>query len=101
MRMFRKALAVTAVAGAFTVSLLAGAAPASAEGTNASGWYTGYGSSSIDWVALQWAENDARWRADLAGFNTYTDCHVSSRHVTKLGEFSYSATVELYCYNFS
>lgn len=101
MRTFRKALAATAVAGAFTASLLAGAAPASAESTNATGWYTGYGSSSVDWLAVQWAENDAKWKADMAGFDSFMDCQVTSRNVTKLGEFYYSATVQIYCFNFS
>ncbi|BCL13768.1 hypothetical protein [Micromonospora sagamiensis] len=101
MRMVRKALAATAVAGAFTVSLLAGAAPASAEGTNASGWYTGYGSSSTSSMALYWAENDAKWKADMAGFNSFLDCRVTYSQVTPISQYYYNATVQLYCYNFS
>ncbi|MFE0591762.1 hypothetical protein [Micromonospora echinospora] len=102
MRMFRKALAATAVAGAFTASLLAGAAPASAatEGAQASGWYTGYGSSSTASLALMWAQDDAEWKAELAGFNSFLDCRVTYSNVTQSGPYFYNANVQLYCYKF-
>jgi hypothetical protein len=102
MRTIRKALAATAVAGAFTASLLAGAAPASAasEGTDASGWYTGYGSSSTSSMALMWAQDDAEWKAELAGFNSFIDCRVTYSNVNQISQYYYSATVQLYCYKF-
>lgn len=102
MRTIRRALAATAVAGAFTASLLAGAAPAAAsEGTNAFDYYYGYGSGSSSSQALYFAENDAKWKAQLGGYDVFWDCRVISQHVTQLSEFSYSANVTLYCYNYS
>ncbi|MFI6229370.1 hypothetical protein ACIBCR_18895 [Micromonospora echinospora] len=103
MRMFRRALAATAVAGAFTASMLAGAAPASAatEGAQAVGWYTGYGSSTTASMALMWAENDAEWKAELAGFNAFLDCRTTYSNVTQSGSLFYNATVQIYCYNFN
>ncbi|MEV0330035.1 hypothetical protein AB0H63_26810 [Micromonospora echinospora] len=103
MRMFRRALAATAVAGAFTASMLAGAAPASAatEGAQAVGWYNGYGSSSTSSMAIYMAENDAKWKAELAGFNAFLDCRTTYSNVTQSGPYFYNANVQIYCYNFS
>ncbi|MEU4568064.1 hypothetical protein [Micromonospora sp. NPDC023956] len=102
MRMFRRVLAATAVAGAFTVSMLAGAAPASAasEGAQAVGWYNGYGSSSTSSMAIYMAENDAKWKAELAGFNAFLDCRTTYSNVTPSGPYYYNANVQIYCYKF-
>ncbi|SCF14078.1 hypothetical protein GA0070216_105288 [Micromonospora matsumotoense] len=101
MRAIRKILAATAVTGATAVSLLAGAAPASADaaGANAFGWYTGYGSGSSASFAIWSAENDAKWKAQLGGFNTFLDCRTTSSYSTKISDYYYTANVQLYCYN--
>lgn len=103
MRTIRKILAATAVAGAATVSLMAGAAPASANdaGANAFGWYTGYGTGSSASFAIWSAENDAKWRAQLAGFDTFFDCYTTYSSSTKITDYYYTANVQLYCHNLS
>ncbi|MFG2013187.1 hypothetical protein ACGFNF_29410 [Micromonospora sp. NPDC048868] len=102
MRAIRKILAATAVTGATAVSMLAGAAPASADaGANAVGWYTGYGSGSSASLAIWSAENDAKWKAQMGGFNTYLDCRTTYSSSTKISDYYYTANVQLYCYTFN
>lgn len=100
----RKILAATAVAGAATVSMLAGAAPASAApattdvGITGWGYYSGYGSGSTASFAIWSAENDAdRW-AQIDGFNPFVDCWTTWSTSTKYNDYYYTANVRITCY---
>lgn len=101
MRTIRKVLAATAVTGATAVSLLAGASPAAADdaGANAFGWYTGYGSGANASSAIWSAENDAEWKAQIAGFDPFWDCRVNYSTSNKITDYYYTANVQLYCSN--
>ncbi|SCL41244.1 hypothetical protein GA0074692_6217 [Micromonospora pallida] len=101
MRTIRKVLAATAVAGAFTASLLAGAAPASAttEGTAGFGTFTGWGSSSIASQAIWLAELDAERWASMSGFDPFFDCFTTYSSATQVTPTYYNATVRISCFN--
>ncbi|MFI6822008.1 hypothetical protein ACIBJE_13790 [Micromonospora sp. NPDC050187] len=101
MRMFRKALAATAVAGAFTVSLLAGASAASAatDGTAGFGTFTGYGSGSTASNAIWQAELSAERWAQMSGFDPFFDCYTIYSSATPTSPYYYNATVRINCHN--
>ncbi|MEU1885369.1 hypothetical protein [Micromonospora sp. WMMD987] len=100
MRLVHKILAATAVTGATAVTLLAGAAPASAV-ANGVGYYSGYGSGPSSTFAVWSAENDAKWKAQLGGFNPIIDCRTIFSSSTKISDYTYTANVQLLCSNAS
>ncbi|APU14617.1 MULTISPECIES: hypothetical protein [Actinoalloteichus] len=110
MNSVRRALVSTALAGAMALggTAIASAAPAitaapgassvsAAETTAAAGWFTGYGSGAIEFLAVFQAENQAyQWAWIHGGFERW-QCSVTSTQVTPFLN-GFNAQVTVYCF---